>query len=89
ITTSFTFKAPALGSVPDEDWVISRPFNLWLYPPDLGTQIKNLSDTRLSSYNMTRPFRAAGTYTVTFVGMNRDSENAEQVVKQLTLTITP
>lgn len=89
ITTSLSFKAPALASLPDEDWVISRAFNLSLYPSDLGTQIKNLSDTRLSSYKMTRPFRTAGTYTITFVGMNRDSEHAEQVIKQLTLTITP
>ncbi len=89
ITTSLTFKAPALGSLPDEDWVLSRPFNLSLYPSDQGMSIKTLSDTRMSSYKMTRSFKAAGTYAVTFVAINRDSEQAEQVVRELILTITP
>jgi hypothetical protein len=48
-----------------------------------------MGDTKLASYKMTRPFKTAGTYTVTFVAMNRDAEKAEQVVKELTLTITP
>ncbi len=89
ITTSFTFKAPAVGSLPDEDWVVSRSFNFSLYPPDMGVQIKTFSDSRLASYKMTRPFRSPGTYTVTFVGKNQNSEKAEQVVQQVTLTITP
>jgi hypothetical protein len=89
ITTGFTFAAPALASQANNDWVVSRPFNLSLYPADLGLQIKNLGDTRLTKYKMTRRFKAPGTYVVTFLAQNQNAEKAAKVVRQITLTITP
>ncbi len=83
---NLTFNAAAIGSLPDEDWAISRPFDLTLYPSDLGTAIKNTS-VRLTQYRYR--FTAPGTYVVSFVAKNMDSENAKQVVRQITLTVTP
>jgi hypothetical protein len=84
--TSLTFNAAAVGSLPDEDWAISRPFDLSLYASDLGTAIKNTS-ARLSQYKYR--FTKAGTYTVTFVAQNANSEKVEQTVRQTTVTINP
>ena len=83
---SLTFNAAPVGSLPDEDWSISRPFDLTLYPKDLGTVIKNTS-VRLSQYRYR--FVTAGTYVVTFVAKNNSSEESKEVAKQITLTITP
>lgn len=89
ITQTLTFNAPAVGSLPDEDWAISRPFNLSFYPPDLGVSIKDLTSNKLAFYNMGRSFLKPGTYTVTFVAKNQNSEATTQVVRQVVLTITP
>lgn len=82
---SLTFNAPAVGSLPDEDWAISRAFDPSSVMPDLGVSIKTASDP-LSQYSY--KFTKAGTYTVTFVAKNQDSETSKQVAKQITLTIT-
>jgi len=87
ITQTLTFNAPASGSLPDEDWAISRPFNLSLYPPDLGVYVKNAGDNSVSLYK--KRYMKPGTYTATFVAKNQNSSQAYQVVKQVTLTITP
>ncbi len=87
ITQTLTFNAPALGSLPDEDWAISRPFNLSLYPPDLGVYVKNAGDNRVALYK--KRYFKPGTYTATFVAKNQNSAQAFTVVKQITLTITP
>ena len=89
ITKAFTFNAPAVGSSPDEDWVISRPFNLSQYPSDLGIGIKNISQSHFSTYKMTQSYPKPGTYAVTFVARNQYGTNYKSVVRQVTLTITP
>lgn len=79
-----TFNAPAVGNLPDEDWSISRQLEPNLYPSDLGTQIKNQSVT-LTSYKYR--FSKAGTYKVSFVAKNADSNTTYEVVKEIILTI--
>lgn len=89
ITKAFTFSAPAVGSPPDEDWVISRAFNLSQYPPDLGIGIKNISQSHFTTYKMTQSYNKPGTYIATFVAKNQYGTNYQTVVRQVTLTITP
>ncbi|MDN5286519.1 MAG: hypothetical protein JWR38_2793 [Mucilaginibacter sp.] len=82
---SLTFNAPAVGSAPDEDWAISRPFDPTIVSPDVGIAIKTKTDPLgLYSYKFTKP----GTYVVTFVATNSDSATTRQTVRQITLTIT-
>jgi hypothetical protein len=83
---SLTFNAPAVGSTADEDWAISRAFDPSNVMPDVGIAIKTKTDPLGQySYRFVKP----GTYTVTFVATNSDSENTKQTIKQITLTITP
>ena len=93
ITQSLTFNAsavyPAIGSLPNEAWAISRPFNLSQYPSDLGLVIKNLGQSHLNTYKMTQTYKTAGTYLVTFVARNQYGNNYKTVVRQITLKITP
>ena len=89
LTQTMTFNAPAVGSLPDEDWAISRPFNLSQYPPDLGIVIKNISQSHFTTYKMTQSYKTPGTYIVTFVARNQYNGDYQTVVRQVTLTITP
>lgn len=82
---SLTFNAAPVDALPDEDWSISRPFDLWLYPADVGAGIKNNNISAISSYSY--QFTKPGTYLVTFVAKNTDKDNVRETVRQLTLTI--
>jgi hypothetical protein len=70
----------------NEDWVISRPLNLSAVSADVGVGLKTAT-TVLTEYPYA--FTAAGTYTVTFIATNASRDESKQIVKQITLTITP
>lgn len=75
------------ANAPDnEDWVIARPIDPMLVIPDVAVALKNIT-TYQASHSYT--FTTAGTYTVTFVGANETSFGRKEVVRQVTLTITP
>jgi hypothetical protein len=82
---SLTFNAPALGSAKDEDWVISRPLQLDIISSDVGFIVKN-STVRPPSYRYN--FKKAGTYKVTFVAQNLDSEKSDEVIKEFIFTVS-
>ena len=69
-----------------EAWAFSGPIDLNKVSGDVGTSIKEAS-TRVSSYNYT--FTTPGEYTVTFRTANTNVYGSHDVVKQMTLTITP
>ncbi len=81
---NITFNAAVAGNLPDEDWSVSRGFEPNLYPSDLGIQIKNQSAV-VGGYSYR--FRTPGTYKVTFVAKNADSNTAAEVVRQITITV--
>jgi hypothetical protein len=83
--TSLTFNAPALGALPNEDWSISRGFDLTQYIPDVAVGIKR-PNARLENYQYR--FTKAGTYKVVFVAKNQTAEKVREVVRTITLTIT-
>ncbi len=89
LTQTLTFNAPAVGSLPDEDWAISRPYTFSQYPPDLGIVIKNISQSHFSTYKMTQNYTTPGTYIATFIARNQNNGDYKTVVRQVTLTITP
>ncbi|MFM6982597.1 MAG: DUF5017 domain-containing protein [Chitinophagaceae bacterium] len=56
--------------------------------PDKGTAIKSLNDNKLESYSY--KYAAAGTYTATFVAINRTTYGpAKTVVVHIPVTIIP
>ena len=82
-----TGAATAAGSTGNsEAWAFSGPINLNKVSGDVGTAIKEAS-TRVSSYNYA--FSTPGEYTVTFRAANTNVYGSHDVIKEMTLTITP
>lgn len=65
-------------------WLISRSFGINQCDPDVGNNIKNISN-RLSSYSHT--YDKAGTYTATFIGSNGNYEATSSVVREMTINV--
>lgn len=74
----------------DDDWVLSKSFNPNTVSPDKGLPIKNIT-TNLRQYAAADVYKTPGTYKVVFVATNASYQNGhpEEVVKEITLTITP
>jgi hypothetical protein len=72
-----------------EDWVISKAIDMKEVDlgPDWGTGIKRLADPPLKEYSYT--FAKPGTYKVTFVGANVNSDNESRVVRHVEVKVTP
>lgn len=72
-----------------EDWVITKAVNMEEVElgPDWGTGIKTLADPPLKAYRYR--FTTPGTYTVTFVASNVNSDNESKTVRQVTVKVTP
>lgn len=75
------------GSVNEDndDWVISRPFNLKSTQPDKGVVIKAIADNTLNSYSYI--YTRAGSYNVTFLGTNITTKDQKNQVVQLNITV--
>jgi hypothetical protein len=76
-----------LNNDDNDDWLITTAVDLKTTKPDGGTPIKNAQALTISRYQYV--FKKAGTYTVTFVGINSALNNSESVVAQVQLTINP
>ncbi len=76
------------GYPSDDDWSISRTFNLRALVPERkgAVNIKAISQASLSQYRFT--YNTPGTYKATFVATNQNIDKQEQVVKELTITVT-
>jgi hypothetical protein len=87
-TGQVAINGTATDATPDdnEDWVISRPYDLSAVSADVGLGLKNAT-TVLGNYSYT--YTAAGTYTVTFIASNASVDDQKTIVKQITLTIEP
>jgi hypothetical protein len=82
-----TINGTASGSIRDdnEDWVITRGFDLDEVTPDAGLSIRSLSTVPVTGYNYiyTKP----GTYTATFVAFNNSVDEQKTVVREVTITV--
>lgn len=66
-------------------WMVSRPINPKEVEPDRGTAIKS-TEAYLNEYSHT--YTKPGTYTATFIATNANLWNSEQVIKEITVTVT-
>ncbi|MES2276059.1 MAG: DUF5017 domain-containing protein [Bacteroidota bacterium] len=76
----------AVNSADNEDWVVSSGVNLKTITPDFGVSIKDFTSL-LPAY--TYKYNTAGTYTATFLGSTNNVYGEKEVVKTVSLTITP
>jgi hypothetical protein len=77
--------AQGVDNLSDEDWTISKGFNLGFVPPDVAVGIQNSNVNAITQYAY--KYTTPGTYTVTFVAINDYGTEAKQVVKQFTITV--
>jgi hypothetical protein len=87
--TSLAHVGLALGYPSDDDWAISKPFDLSTIVPDRkgSINIKAAYQAAITSYNFT--YNTPGTYTATFVATNQNIDAQRQTVKQIVITVTP
>ncbi|MFP5039346.1 DUF5017 domain-containing protein [Parasediminibacterium sp. JCM 36343] len=78
------FNAPAIGSLPNEDWMISRPFKVSTISADLPIKVKFIS-ARLAQFKYI--FKKAGTYHVVFVAYNVDANKSAEVVRPIDIIV--
>src|SRR5690606_2891078 len=72
-----------------EHWVISKPIilNQVDLGPDRSIPLKGISNSKLEEYKYT--YSEPGTYQAHFVASNTNIDDSKEVVKVITLTITP
>lgn len=78
--------AQGVDNLSDEDWAISKGFNLGFVPPDVAVGIQNSNVNSLTQY--VYKYTTPGTYVVTFVALDVYGNQTNQVIKQLTITVT-
>ncbi len=71
----------------NEDLIISKALDLKKVVPDQGTPIQYISSTALTNYSYT--FAAPGVYRVYFRAFNNSIDEQKEVVRDLTITVTP
>lgn len=84
-TTLVVKGATAANSPVTEDWVISRALVLNRALPDVGVSLKNISANQVSTYPYI--YKAAGTYTASFVGANTTIYGSKTDVKSVTVQV--
>jgi hypothetical protein len=72
-----------------EVWAVSKKFDVTEIDlgADKGVGLKQYIDPPVSQYSTS--YTAAGTYKVVFVASNTTANDSKQVVKELTITVTP
>lgn len=86
--TSLLFQPQKGKEHTDQDvvvWMVSRAINPGEVEPDRGTAIKS-TDAYLPAY--THTYTQPGVYTATFIATNANLWNNEQIVKEITITVT-
>ncbi|MFY7899396.1 MAG: DUF5017 domain-containing protein [Chitinophagaceae bacterium] len=71
----------------NDDWLITSAVNLKTTNPDVGAGIKRATDATLKTYRYR--FATPGTYVVTFLAQNQGLNVVKEVVRQITITVTP
>lgn len=77
----------ASANIDNEDWLISKEINLRKVTPDVGVSIQDIASAKLSGYSYIAT--VAGTYTVTFAGINRSVNQEKKIVRRFQITIVP
>lgn len=83
-----TFDPSAVTNVDEnDDWLITSAINLKTVKPDVGIAIKKPLDVTLKNYKY--KFTTPGTYTLTFVAQNQRLDEKREIVRQITIIVTP
>lgn len=85
-TTQLKFISNATTTY-SEDWAITSPLYPNLVLPDKAITIKNITNNPVT--NFAYKFNKPGTYKMTFVASNNRVEGRKELVKEITITITP
>lgn len=89
--TSLVITGPstvAASTADSEAWTFSGPIDLTRVSNDIGVAVKE-SSTRLASNDYTYVYKTPGTYTATMIGSNTNIYGQKEVVKQISITVTP
>lgn len=86
-TGLITINGTASGSTKEdnEDWVISRGFDLDEVTPDAGLSLRSLSTVAITGYDYI--YKTPGIYTATFVAFNNSVDDQKTVVREVTITV--
>lgn len=71
----------------NDDWIVSRAFNLRSVIPDVGVSVMDLGSAVIQEY--TYIYTKPGTYTVTFVAFNHSVDEHREVVREMEITVRP
>lgn len=71
----------------NDDWLISRAFDLRTVIRDAGLSIRDLGSATIDNYYYI--YSKPGTYTLTFVAFNDSIDEHREVVREFTITVTP
>ncbi len=77
----------AINTSENDDWLITSAVSLKKTNPDVGIGIKRATDPTLISYRYR--FSTPGTYVLTFIAQNQALSINKEVIKQITITVTP
>lgn len=86
-TATLSINGTGSGSTKDDndDWIISRSFDLKEVTPDPGLSLRSLSTVAITGYNYI--YTKSGTYTATFVAFNNSVNDQKTVVREVTITV--
>jgi hypothetical protein len=70
----------------NDDWLISRAFDLRTVIRDAGVSIRDLGSATIDSYYYI--YKKPGTYTLTFVAFNHSIDEHREVIKEFTIEVT-
>ena len=85
---TFTLNSQVQGSLPDEDWTITRALDMRSVWPDYGTYVKSMNDIGdITSYAYT--YKKTGLYIATFVAQNINYKGSTKVVRQIPVKVIP
>jgi len=89
ITSTSYLKFPNVTATTaySEEWIVSNAFYPKTATPDKGVPIKNISNAPVQK--LAYKFSKVGTYNITFVASNNRDYGRKELVKQISLTITP
>ncbi|MFY7898692.1 MAG: DUF5017 domain-containing protein [Chitinophagaceae bacterium] len=82
---SFSHPLVAANSAKDDDWAISKAFNLNTVMPSTGVALKNITSNPVLNHSYV--FTKAGTYKMVFVASNNNMNDYKEVVKEFAVTV--
>lgn len=84
---NITHGAAEAGNPADEDWAISKGFEMNEAGRNLGLQIKGMYQVQLLQYKQV--YTQTGVYKAVFIGQNVSKDEKKEVIKEFNITVSP